>query len=179
MSKNETKKKAEQNIVKQKVEEKMKEQKEEPKKKRKIERDELITVMNYTTGKVVYRSPKTGAELVFYEFGDTDEIEFGELITMKNAYRRYLTEPWLFIFDEDVIDHLGLKQVYENLLRPEEVDRFFYLPLNKMKNILEKAPLGLKDLIASKAARKIKEGTLDSVSKIKLIEETLNVSFDT
>lgn len=173
------KEKVEKNIEEQKLEgEKAEKEQNKAKKKRKIERDELVTVMNYTTGKVVYQSKKTGAEWVFHEFGDTDEIEVNELVTMKNAHRRYLTEPWLFILDEDVVDYLGLNKVYENLLEPEEVDRFFELSSNKMREILEKAPSGLKQLIASKAIQKIKDGSLDSMSRIKVIEETLNVSFD-
>jgi len=93
-----------------------KEKSEPEKPKRKVKLDDVVSVMNTTTGKVLYRSKKTGAEWVLTEYGDTDQIEVSELVTMKNAHPRYLKEPWLLILDDDVVDYLGLSKLYNNVL---------------------------------------------------------------
>jgi hypothetical protein len=156
-----------------------KEVKEEPKKeKRVVNRDDLVTIMNTTTGRVLYTSKKTGAEWSFSDYGDTDEIEVSELITMRNAHPRYLKEPWLLILDDDVVDYLGLTPLYENVLNPDELDEFFKLPEEQMKAIIEKAPRGIRQLIVSVANRKIANKSFDSLSKIQLIEETFKIELN-
>jgi hypothetical protein len=156
-----------------------KEVKEIPKKeKRVVNRDDLVTIMNTTTGRVLYTSKKTGAEWSFNDYGDTDEIEVSELITMRNAHPRYLKEPWLLVLDDDVVDYLGLSQLYENVLNPDELDQFFNLPEDQMKSIIEKAPRGIKQLIVSVANRKIANKSFDSLSKINLIEETFKIELN-
>jgi hypothetical protein len=157
----------------------IKETKQEPKKeKRVVNRDDLVTIMNTTTGRVLYNSKKTGAEWVFNDYGDTDEIEVSELITMKNAHPRYLKEPWLLVLDDDVVDYLGLSQLYENVLNPDELDQFFKLHEDQMKSIIEKAPRGIRQLIVSVANLKIANKSFDSLSKINLIEETFKIELN-
>jgi hypothetical protein len=157
----------------------VKETKEAPKKeKRVVKRDDEVTIMNTTTGKVEYVSKKTGQSWTFLEYGETDVIEVSELVTMKNAHPRYLKEPWLLILDDDVVDYLGLSQLYENVLNPDELDQFFNLPEDQMKSIIEKAPRGIKQLIVSVANRKIANKSFDSFSKINLIEETFKIELN-
>lgn len=155
------------------------EEKAEPKKeRRKVNHSDTVTVMNTTTGKVMYRSRKTGAEWVFTEYGDTDQIEVGELVAMKNAHPKYVKEPWLLILDDDVVDFLGLSKIYNNVLDPDELDDFFKLPEDKMKVILEGSPRGMKQLIVGTARQKLKNGTFDSVRKKNLIEETFDIQLE-
>jgi hypothetical protein len=157
----------------------VKETKEVPKKeKRVVKRDDEVTIMNTTTGKVEYASKKTGQSWTFLEYGETDVIEVSELVTMKNAHPRYLKEPWLLVLDDDVVDYLGLSQLYENVLNPDELDQFFNLPEDQMKSIIEKAPRGIRQLIVSVANRKIANKSFDSLSKINLIEETFKIELN-
>jgi hypothetical protein len=149
--------------------------KETPKKKRVIGRDELIPIMNNTNGTVIYTSKTSGQEWVFNSYGQTDDIEMGELIKMKNAHPRYLNEPWIIILDEDAVQQLGLSNLYENVMKPEELDNFFKLPVDKFNEILNNTPSGMKQLIVSKAMKGIKDGSFDSMSKIKAIEESYGI----
>lgn len=153
-----------------------------PKKRRKdLDRDMYVTIMNNTTGKVVYRSKKTGADIVLLEYGDIEEIQLNELVSMKSAHPRYLKEPFIIIIGEnaeEVIDYLGLTELYKNILTPEEVKRFLNsrMPVNKFKNTLKKMPKGMLNLIVNIVRDKIEKGTFDSYAKIKAIEEICNIN---
>jgi hypothetical protein len=139
--------------------------------KRTVDRDEWVTLMNYTDGRVRFTSKRTGAELVFSEFGQTDEIQVQDLIAMKNAHPRYLREPWLIVLDDDVVDYLGLSEIYDNILDAYEMENFFSLPVGKMEEVLTKAPKGMVQTVVSMAIKKIENKQLDSISTIRLIEK--------
>lgn len=147
-------------------------------KQKQIKNTDMVTVMNTTNGRVIYQSKRTGQEWVFSEYGQSYEIEFSELVAMNNTYRSFLRDPWLLIVDDSAyVDKLGLTELYKTVFNPEQVEKFFTLPVDKMKELLSKAPIGMKELIASKAQEKITNGTFDSMSKIKFIQESLNVDF--
>lgn len=143
--------------------------------KRKVNRDDIVTVMNITSGLVHYQSKKTGSEWNFHEFGATDEIEVSELVTMKNAHPRYLKEPWLIVLDEDVVDFLGMSKEYEGVLTPDELDRFYQLPGSKIKELLPSMPRGMKEAVADQARIRIEQETLTNLNVIKAIEEVLKI----
>lgn len=143
-------------------------------KKRKLNRTDLVPIMNYTTGQLVYES-RTGQTWYFTEFGDTDEIELGELVTMKNSQGRILNDGWLLILDDDAVEYLGLSKKYESLLTPDEIDELFNLSDKKIGDVLEKVSPSAKEVIFNKAKLKMEDGSLNSLSKIKLIEDKLKV----
>lgn len=146
--------------------------------KRIIDRDEWVTIMNYTTGRTRYTSKKTGTEVTFSEFGQTDEIQVGELITMKNAHPRYLREPWLVILDEDVVEFLGLQEVYKNLVITDNLEEIFKMSGEQFKEMLIKAPKGMAQTIVSKATELIENKRLDSMSIIRTIQEVCGIEFE-
>ncbi|WP_425203608.1 hypothetical protein [Priestia megaterium] len=148
------------------------------KQKKKLNRDDLILIMNSTAGRLVHTSRKTGQEWLFTEYGQTDEMELGELVTLNNSSPAMLREPWLLILDEDAVEYLGLKKLYENILTEEEMEEFFNASVEQMEALLEKLPKGMKELVAGLAKKKVENGTLDSISKIKLIEEKLKVTLN-
>lgn len=149
--------------------------KEVPKKVRRIERNEMVQIMNSTTGSVSYTSPISGVTIYMTDYGQTDEIEYGELVRMNNQHPKYLQHPFFIILDEDAVNQLGLSKLYTSILTPDELDRFLKLPSSKMKTVLEKMPYGMKKLVSGKALNGIANGTFDSVSKIRVIEEVCNV----
>lgn len=146
------------------------------KQKKKLNRDDLIVVMNNTAGRLAHGSRKTGQEWLFTEYGQTDEMELSELVTLNNSSPAMLREPWLLILDDEAVEYLGLKKLYENVLTEDEMEEFFNSDLEQMEKLLDKLPKGMKELIAGLAKKKVEDNTLDSISKIKLIEEKLKVT---
>lgn len=154
----------------------MENEKDKVEKKRKISKDEQVTCKNITNGTLVYVSKKTGAEWIMEGYGATEIFDVAELVTMKASHGRILTEPWMVIEDDDIIDYLGLRNVYDKISIPlEKIDSFFEKSISQMKSALKVAPNGIKTLIASRATTLIQEGKLDSIGKIRLIESSLNI----
>lgn len=142
--------------------------------KRKLQRSDLIPVMNYTSGLLVYES-RDGRGWRFENYGDTDEMELGELITMKNSQSRILNEPWLLILDDEAVEYLGLTRLYEKVIKPEDMQQLFNLPEDKLEEVLMKAPLSVKQLVADKAKEMVENKQLTNLITIQAIERVLNI----
>ncbi len=137
-----------------------------------------VEVVNFTSGGLFYRSPKSGREWDMCEFGSSDFMSVDELKTMLSAHPKFLREPWLLVMDTEVVEYLQLSKLYEQIHMPEEVDRLFFLPIEKLKAVLENAPNGMKPLLVGRARALIESGQLDSNSYIKAIEKIFDITFD-
>lgn len=147
---------------------------EQKRKSRSIKNDELIDVMNYTTGRLVYINPRSQQEWTFEGFGASDQIPFSELRTMKSMYPKFLFEPWMIILDEDVVQMLGLSKLYENILKPSEIDMFYKMNEKQMEKFLLKAPNNMKTLLIDITKEKIKNKEFGDLFKIKHMENILD-----
>lgn len=140
-----------------------------------INRDELVICTSVTDGGLTYLNNRNGFGTMWTDRGSFDYISVQELITMKNSQPRFLNEPWIIIEDEDVVEYLGLKQMYKNILDVEEIEKFFNLSIDAMKEKIKILPKGIKETLAGKAQTMIKNGTLYDIRVIKMLEEELKV----
>ncbi len=147
----------------------------QPKESSKPSRDQMVSCRNITSGKLTYVSKKTGLETVWSNFGDEEYVEVSELLTMKSSQPKFLKEPWLFVQDKDVIDYLGLKNMYKDIIHIDEIDEFFKLSVHDARSQLQKTPSGIKSLLGEKARRGIQDGTLTNIKLIRLLENELNL----
>lgn len=144
-------------------------------KKVELDRNMLVPVMNNTTSRVIYQSRKTGAEFVWTEYGQVDEIELQELVQMRNVHPRYLRDPWLIVLDEEVVQYLGLGDLYENIMTPDELEGFLNLPVDKFEDAVQQMPYGMKQLVISTVMERLQNGTFDSMSKVRFLEKTYGI----
>ncbi|WP_310877158.1 hypothetical protein [Priestia megaterium] len=145
-------------------------------KRTEIDPNRLILVKNATDNSLVYESKKTGQVILWAESGDEEYIAIQELMTMRSSQPRFLNEPWILIDDQeddDIIQYLGLDKLYKNIINVDELDEFFSLTPQEIKEKLKIAPNGSKKLIADRAAKMIKDQTLYDNRIIKLLEEEL------
>jgi hypothetical protein len=140
-----------------------------------LNKDMLVPVASFTTGHLVYINTRNGMEWNWHGFGATDDIELGELITMKSAQPKFIYEPWLIILNDEVVDYLGLTSFYETLMKPDDVDRVFSLPDKEMEELLTNAPSGVKRVVALRAKELIEKNEFDSIRKKNIIERLFKV----
>lgn len=140
-----------------------------------IDSNELVPVRNVTTGRLTYISRKSGMEVRWQEYGDTEFIPFGELLTMKSSSPAFLQNPWCMIDDEQAIEVLGLKTLYESFIPVEELSSFFQLPAEVMEQKLKQSPKGTRETVSQYARTKVESGELDSVKIIKMLERELDI----
>ena len=154
---------------------KVEEKPQERKKAVNIDLHELIEVRSVNKGGLTYKSPKTGVVYRWEECGNTEYLEFAELMTMKSAKPRFLNEPFIVIDDVDVVEKLGLTKLYDEMYDVNDIDNFFNLSVTKMTELFSTMPNGIKTLIGDKAISMIKDETLYDIRKIKLIEESVQI----
>lgn len=143
--------------------------------KKQIDLDMLVPCRNATDGRLIYKSRKTGLQTVWANHGDIEYMDVGELLTMKASQPKFLNEPWLIVEDENVVEYLGLKHLYQRLVDTDDLDSFFNKTHTEIAEILDRIPNGTKDAIATRARKLVEEGTLYDNRKIRILEEKLKI----
>lgn len=162
-------------VVEEIVEEKVEKPQKPILRKKQIDLNQLVPCRNVTVGNLIYVSKKTGLQTLWMSYDDVEFIDVGELLTMKASQPKFLTEPWLVIDDEDVVEYLGLKHLYAKLADVEDLDSFFDKSHGEMEAILEKLPNGTKNSIISRSRQLVEDGTLFDNRKIKVLEKALKI----
>jgi len=109
------------------------------------------------------------------EYGDTDEVPFGELQLMRTTERRFLDDAWLIILDEDAVEALGMKEKYEYIFDYDGVLKLLQSPAD-LNEVLPKMPKTMRETVGSVAKRLLDEEKLYDTRVIKAIEENLKIS---
>lgn len=141
-----------------------------------IPRERLVNVMSGVQGTLLYKSD-TGERYVFYNYGDTDLITYGELLRMRTRQRKFLDKNWIIILDEDVIEDFKLKDQYSNILIPEDVDSIFSSEAS-LSDFYDKANESTKEALVGFAISRYKNGELTNLNVAKFFEVKYGVSLD-
>lgn len=151
----------------------------------KLEDSVLITVKSNVFGKLIFKNNKTGDIIKWLEFGETQELSIGDLRSMKGTQRRFFSDNWIIIegvYDEgyedvtpeDVYKTLQVSQYYEELLCPKNINDVFNWSAKDIKSKVPNMSSGVKESLIIKANELVETEVLDSLSKIKALEEVLS-----
>ena len=141
---------------------------------RKFEQNDPILCKSVTYGELLYPAKKSQLLYSWANYGDVTEVEYQDLQALRSTKSAYLNAPYFVIEDEELLEQWPeLKKLYEKIATVD-IDRMFDLPINKFKTALRNLPAGFKDSIKNVASAKILDGTLDSLSKIKAVDEVFN-----
>lgn len=141
---------------------------------RKFAPDDMITCRSITYGELLLTGTKSKLLYSWSNYGDTTEVEFQDLQALKSTRSSYLFRPRFVIEDEELAEQWSkdLGDMYKEIVNVD-VEDLFKLPLNQFKAKLKKAPKGVQQAVKNIAGEKIMNGSLDSLSKIKAIDEIL------
>ena len=145
-----------------------------PKEVRKYAPSDMISCRSITYGELLLPGAKTKTLYTWANYGDTTEMEFQDLQTLKSTRSSYLFKPRFIIEDEELVEQWknDLGKIYDDIIATD-VEAMFRLPANQLKAKLKKAPSGIQQAVKNLAGEKIMNGTLDSLAKIKVIDEVL------
>jgi hypothetical protein len=146
--------------------------------KKKIDPNQEVLVMNNTSGKLIYVSPRTQNQWIFERYGDEDYMPLFELQTMKSQARKFFEQNWIVVKDKDAYDFLKLDNFYKGVYDPEDLDELFDQSVEDINREIDNASPNVKSLILAKAREKFKSGELTDYRKIKLIEDKLEAKID-
>lgn len=141
---------------------------------RKFAPGDMITCRSLTFGELLLTGTKSKLLYSWANYGDTTEVEYQDLQALKSTRSSYLFKPRFVIEDEDLVEQWNkdLGDMYKNIIDMDAED-LFKLPVNQFKSKLKKAPKGVQQAVKNIAGEKILNGSLDSLTKIKAIDELL------
>lgn len=141
---------------------------------RKFAPDDLIVCRSITFGELLLTGKKSKLLYSWANYGDTTEVEYQDLQALKSTRSSYLFKPRFIIEDEELVEQWGkdFGDVYKNI---EDIDAedLLKLPVAQLRSKLKKASKGVQLAVKNIAGDKILNGSLDSLAKIKAIDEIL------
>lgn len=141
---------------------------------RKYEPDEQIPCRSITYGELLLTGPKSKLLYSWANYNDITYVDFQDLQALRSTRSSYLFRPRIVIEDEELVSQWGkdFQDMYNNII-DVDVEDLFKLPIGKFKAALKKAPRGVQQAVKNIAGEKIMNGSLDSLAKIKAIDEIL------
>ena len=147
---------------------------EKPVRKKKFDSDDGIMCTSITTGWLGMEGLKSHNLYQWHSYGDQTEVEYDDLVAAVRSSKSFVFAPYFVIDDDDFLDlYPQVKKVYENLPSVNELEKIFTLAPSKLREVLSSLPNGAKESIKSMAADKIRNGSFDSVQRIKVLDEVL------
>ena len=156
--------------VVEEVEETVVETKKEP---RKFEATDGIPCKSITSGGLYMEGIKSHITYEWADNGDVTEVEYQDIVAAIRSNVSYINKPYFIIEDKDIISQFPqLNKIYASMYSFKDLrDVLVDLSPNNMKATILTLPEGAKESIKSLASKMISNGTLDSVQKIKILDE--------
>lgn len=141
--------------------------------KKEFGQEDLILCRSMVSGQLFVDGVRSGLLYTFADYNDTCEIEYRDLIYLVRSYKdKTIYEPRIVIEDEDFIaENPKLAELYESLYTKGDLMEIINLPLSQMVDTINALPMGCRNALKGIAATMIDNGQLDSIQKIKALDE--------
>jgi hypothetical protein len=136
--------------------------------------NDLINVMNYTTGECIWINPTTSRSWSWGSFASVLQIPFSEIVVIKGQKPAYFTKPYLVILDDDVVEYFNYKDFYKLIVKPDKIDEFYNLSNEDMVEFLNKTTSEVREVIVRLTKQSMKNNTFNDSFKQRLIQSTIN-----
>lgn len=135
---------------------------------------DMIPCRSITYGELLLTGAKSRWLYRWSNYGDITEMEFQDLQALRSTRSTYLFKPRFIIEDPELVEQWknDLGKMYDDIIATD-VEELFKLPVNQLRAKLKKAPVGIQQAVKNLAGEKIMNGSLDSLAKIKAIDEIL------
>lgn len=124
---------------------------------------------------VCYSCPITFETFSWMEVGDTQEMTYKQIRIMSTKHPRYFSERWLKPLNDDVLERLKLKKYFESNLSRGDLKLLCGNDVGAVEELLTSLNPDAKSELAKKAVKAAKDGKINNVKIIRLIEQHLGV----
>ena len=151
------------------------------KKKRVFKDSDPILCMSITPGQLGMFGLKTNIHYSWVARGDETEVEYQDLVAAIRSGKKHITEPYFIIKDDDFLEAFpNVKKLYGDMYSIKDLRSVITdLDANSMKLTINSLPSGAKESIKNIVSSMIMNGQIDSVSKIKTLDEIYDTKFMT
>lgn len=142
------------------------------KKLKKYRDDDLIPCVSITAGNLYLIGAKSNEKYTWDGIGAVCEVEYGDLMREIRNHTSYIFKPLFIIQDKDFLSqHPEVDDAYGAMYTPEDIRKVLAMDHRKMKSVIEQMPVGAQEALKDLAITMIERGELDSIQRIKVIDE--------
>lgn len=140
--------------------------------KKKFKPTDMIPCVSITPGEMFYAGMKSDTLYTFAGIDDVVEIEFRDLDYAARSKDVMMYKPRFIVQDKDFVAlHDSLDKIYSSLHTAGDLKNILKLSPEQMKKAIISLPEGAKDSIKTIAATMVDNGILDSVKRVKALDE--------
>ena len=141
---------------------------------RDINPNKKTKVTSLTYGYFSLYAPNRGF-LKFPNYGSTHTITYAQLIDYVNACRTATENGNFYIHNQDMVEDLGLSEIYETILNEKLIDKILYSNDIEFSDILSNTTQTQKDSICALVCQKVYNKEMTDMSKIDEISKAIGV----
>ena len=161
-----------------KVEKPVVEKKVEVKTPKKFEAMDGVLCRSIVDGVLVMEGIKSKNFYKWADANDVAEVEYQDLVSAVRSNTSYVFAPHFIIEDEDFLEQFPqVQKVYDSMYTTADLKEILKLPVTSMMKEIESLPSGSKDNLREVAGKMVLNGQLDSVQKIKALDNFYKTNF--
>ena len=134
---------------------------------------DMIPCRSIVNGELFMVGEKSRTLYSWASYGDVQEVSYQDLsYDLRNSRTGFAKAPRFIILDDELVEqHPDLKEIYASMYSNGDLREILDLDVDRMRKEIENLPAGAKDAIKGLASSMVQNGTLDSVGKIKVLDE--------
>lgn len=172
-----TTKKVEKPVEKVEVAEKTVKEKEPTKKT--FKQSEGVLCRSVVNGIVIMEGSRSSMPYQWSGYGDEVEVEYRDLVAAVREKNGYIMNPWIVVLDDDfVAEYPFLADIYAKQYTSNDLADVLRLSVPQMLEEIDKMPGSVKKTLSGMAATWVNDGRLDSVKKIKALDDVLGTNLN-
>lgn len=142
------------------------------KQKRVFKQDDGIPCRSITQGGLFMEGAKTKMVYEWSEYGDITYVEYADLASAVRVRSSYIFSPCFMIDDDDFVEEFPqLKKFYTENYSVNDLETILSYPVDRMIEEIGLLPKTAIESLKVMSASAISDGTLDSVAKIKALDD--------
>lgn len=141
---------------------------------KKYEPSDLVLCRSVFPGRFLYKGDKTKMTYLFAQKGDVNYIEYQDLLASLLTRNGAIMAPYIVIDDEELLEQAHwqqLKKLYDKTFVLDDIESIIELPTIDFKKVFNELPAGSKRSVMLVASDMVKDGRLDSINKVSIIDE--------
>lgn len=141
-----------------------------------FDKERLVPCRSITAGSLYMEGIRTQTLYKWVSEGDVIDVEYQDIEAAVRRNSDYVMRPLFIIDDEEVVERFPqLKKLYDNMYSLADLRGVILnLDVNSMKATILSLPIGAQESIKNLASSMIASGQLDSIKKVKALDEIFN-----
>ena len=132
----------------------------------------LIPCRSICNGVLYVQGPNSGTDYMFWDFDDVQDIQYQDLDAFIRRHANCVYKPQFIIEDEEFItQNPQIQEIYDSMYTKQDLREILGLPKGQMVKAINELPVGAKEAIKGLASAMIERGTLDSIEKVRALDE--------